>query len=68
MHASLPSQLLLGNTSTFSRVPKGRVIKALNSFLKGPGSSAHAEEGPWHPRFTTKELLMLQFVQGLLCW
>lgn len=35
MHAFLPSQLLLGNTSTFSRIPKGRVLRALNSFLRG---------------------------------
>jgi len=34
MLAFLPSQLLLGNTSTFSSIPKGRALRALNSFLR----------------------------------
>lgn len=34
MHTFLPSQLLLGNTNTFSRIPRGRALRALNSFLR----------------------------------
>lgn len=66
MHGVLPSHLLLGNTDTFGRIPKGRAFRALNTFLRGRTQYISPRGRTTASEFHSQELLMLQFVQRLL--